>query len=192
MSSVWADVWNPDVNEWSPSDDPEGTYGQAEPSHFDVAAATPMEPGEQSAALNVLTNVRTAGVGPQSPPTPTVNHEVHTYETGAEAIHMRTVAVVGNVVPTRLLDPNDDRRRALIKVITSASVIVINGINDGGNQQLTGPPAQSLAQWAQATGDPMLEVKATGGIEAYGTSATGTVFVSIWEELNAVAPGVGV
>lgn len=181
---VWADLWNPDVNEWSPSDEPEGTFAQAEPSHFDVPSASPMEPGESSASLNLLTDV--ARPVAQPPPPQIVHHEVLTTEAGAEIVRSRTIVVPGNTTVVRLLDPNLDRKRALIKVVSATAGIQIGPMDEVTAAVLVNalPPTVQTNTFFLQSSDGTMEIKSSDGVDCLGCAPTGTVLVTIWEELN--------
>jgi len=200
---VWADVWNPDVNEWSPSNEPEGTYGLAEPSHGDVALAEPLtEPygGPSSGTvpapgLNLLTDVAPTGA-PAAPPQ-MVRHdvEVHTYESGAELIRARTIPVVGTTTVTRILDPNPDRRRALIKVATATATVQIGAIDqlNPAIPQTNATPTSPTNTYFLDAIDGVFDIKSADGVDALGVAGLvgNIVYVSVWEELNAPSHDTG-
>ena len=204
--AVWAVVWNPHINQWNPSAEPWPEYGTEVPgiaafqSHGDVVLAEPMsesygypDPGGGTApnpSMNLLTDVRDAGTTAR--PVQIVQHEVHTYETGGEIVRARTVVVTSTIAPTQLVDENPRRKRALIKVATSTSVIIIQpGRQGGGYNPQSATPVGNQAGWLQATGDPVLEIKATAQVECYGAGAntngvlTNPITVTVWEEMNA-------
>lgn len=203
--SVWNDVWNPNPNIWAPSNNPSPAYGEDSDQigyedHSDMLTADPMT--EQYGRYegmgsvpdtreNLLDDVH--GPTGVAPPTQVVRHEIVTSEAGGELVRGRTVAVVGNVVPTRLLEENPNRKRALIKIVTSTSVILIGpSFGAMGSPELTAIPVQPVGAWLQATGDPVLEIKAQAAVDALGVVAGATVLVSIWEEMNTPGlPGVG-
>lgn len=206
---IWGDEWNPHGNRWSPSDQPVGGDAGADAVtvHGDVPFTPPL--GEQwgtvypgggsvpDARANFATDVA-PDRGPTPPPAQVVRHEVHTYETGAEVVRARTVVITSNTAPTTLLDENPNRKRALIKVITSNQIIMINPLRSGGGGAgLTTTPSGNVQGWQQATGDPMLEVKSQAGVEAYGVGAatngvlTTPISVTIWEEIDTnTGPGL--
>jgi hypothetical protein len=206
---VWGNVWNPESNLWQPSNEPYPAYGQDAAvveyqSHADVMTATPISemygtPDPYGTGttpdprLNLLTDKQQ--VGPAAPPVHIVKQETVTRETGADVIRARTVAVVGNLVPTRLLDENPNRSRALVKVVTTNSVVLIGPPFGGmGAPQLSATPTQPGAQWWQATGDPLFKIESCAAVDAIGVIAPpGVVLVSVWEELNnpGHTPGVG-
>lgn len=196
---VWDDVWNPTVNRWSPSDEPYPGYDvdvlTEYQSHGDVATTSPESEQYRrpdrgggsvpDARANLLTDVADAGT--TAPPVSVVRHELVTSEAGGEVVRARTVVVTGNLAPTRLLDENPDRKRALIKVVTTASVVLIGPAFGGmGSPQLTGVPTQPVGAWLQATGDPVLEIKAQAAVDVVGVvAAPASVLVTVWEEINA-------
>ena len=200
-TTVWANEWNPPVDMYDPNADvltvPD-FFGQ---SHGDVATAPTMseQPNDPDAGTtadvraNLLTDVRNRMTTPP-PLTQEHHHVVETVELGSDAVRARVVRVAGNVTETELLAQDDRRARALIKVVTSTSVIVIGPSRQGGNPAFNAVPTGPSAYWYHATGDGTLEVKATAAVSAYGTSATGAVDVAIWEELSTPGnePGLAV
>lgn len=192
---VFANTWNPDTNEWAPTNEQHSTFGLAEPSHGDVPEANPESDeygryeGRGSvpdARPNLLDAVRGQGV-PLGPPVQRIEHVISTQELGPDAdlVRGRVVMVVGNQTPTVLLEQNARRKRALIKVITSASVILLTPMRQGGTPNLTVAPTAPGAFYPLATGDPVHEVKSGAGVDAYGAqAAAGQIMVAIWEELQ--------
>lgn len=189
-STVWSDVWTPTIDAWDPNADT-GPWGENVGEHGDIAVAEPVsEQYGQSPSgtvpdvrANLLTDIR-RGNGVSAPPGVTQHHVVETVERGAARIRARVVRVVGNLTEASLLEQNDGRTRALIKVVTSASVIIIGPARQGGNPQFNATPTGPSAWWYQATGDAALEVKASGAVSAYGTAAAGAVDVAVWEEIE--------
>lgn len=195
---VWANEWTPHVDRWDPNADTYTEYERQGPGHGDLPDASPMsdEYGQPTsgstpdARANLLTDVRR--VRQTAPPIQVIRHEVITSEAGAERIRARTVMVTSNAAPTVLLDANPNRKRALIKVITSNQVIMVNEGRAGYGQPLAAVPTANATGWAQATGDPMLEVKSQAMVEAYGAGAvnagtntlTTPIAVTIWEEIQ--------
>jgi hypothetical protein len=197
-SPVWSNTWNPETDEWSPSDEPYNVVGEAggpygEPTHYDTPdyAGSPSseqyghEDGGTVAVheLNLIDDVkqrmRTA------PPPQVVHHVIETFEEGAELVRARVVRVVGNQQQTMLLEENPNRRRALIKCITTAGVVMVQPAHQGGNLTNAAIPTGNQAAYPQATGDPVLEVKSQAGVEAYGiVVAPGFVDVAVWEEMT--------
>lgn len=211
IDPVWGDFWNPHPNAWAPSVEDFPAYGHdvAEveyQSHGDVPATSPMteqyglaDAGGGSvpdARANLRTNVRDRMPIPY--PTQTIRHELITQDVGSEAVRARTVIITSNLTPVTLLDENPNRKRALIKVITSTSIVMIIPLRSGGGAEgLIAAPTSNAQGWAQATGDPVLEVKAQAGVECYGVgaAANGTltvpIAVTIWEELIVPNSGPG-
>jgi hypothetical protein len=201
-STVWADEWNPETNEWAPSSEQHSVFGLAEPSHGDVQTAEPMpnDPGDPrtyqdgggtpDVRKNLLTDVREHR---QATPLPVqrVEHVVTTSEVGAALVRGRVVRVQGTL-PIVLLEETPNRRRALLKCITTAAVIVINPLRQGGGIATTTAPAGNLAGFPLATGDPVHEVKSSAGVEAVVSNTAASPFcdVAVWEELDAPAPGL--
>lgn len=189
-----------------PHDDPTDTFWDdlVARSNRWAPDATTMDPVTEQ-GLHVPERSLTApgvGVGPdyaEGPPIESVAHKppqhqqpapelvsrhvVETQNVGAALVRARVVPVVGNQTPSALLEYNPNRTRALIKVITSNAIILIGPARQGGAPALTAAPTQGLAHYAQATGDPQLEIKSAAAVEAYGVQAVGgVILVSIWEE----------
>lgn len=200
---VWANTYNPDTNEWAPSNEQHSTFGVAEPSHGDAETAEPMvnDPGDPrtytdgggvpDARPNLLDAVRGQGV-PLQPPPQRIEHHVYTEEVASTRVRARVIAVVGNNAPTVLLEENQKRDRALIKVLTAASTILISPVRQGGQPAIVGAPTLPGAFWPLIATDGNFEVKSQAGVEAIGTVAAGTVIlVAIWEEMRDTAVGIG-
>lgn len=197
--TVWASEWNPGSDRWDPNSEPVGGYHD-EAMYGDVGTADPMSEsygGPPSgtvpeAGLNLLTDVDVAA--PSMLPPIEHHHVVETIELGSDAVRARTVRVVANNIETELLPQDDRRSRALIKVVTSASAILIGAARSGGNPAFNATPTGPAVFWYHATGDGVLEVKATAAVSAFGTSAAGAVDVSVWEELSVKdnTPGLAV
>lgn len=198
-SPVWSNTWNPETDDWSPSDEPYdvvGVQGDAfgEPTHFDTPdyVGAPIGTDQYGIEdhgsvpvreLNLIDDVkarmRTA------PPAQVVHHVIETFEEGAELVRARVVRVIGNQQQTMLLEENPNRRRALIKCITTAGVVMVQPAHQGGNLTNAAVPTGNQAAYPQATGDPVLEVKSQAGVEAYGiVAAPGFVDVAVWEEMT--------
>ena len=190
-----ADIVDPATNEWAPSNTPHAVGGLGEPSHDDDPHAAPLSNSEghpntynegggtPDGRLNLLDAVKAHGT--PAPPTQTVHHVMETREVAGRRISSRILAVVGNQVPTTLLEDNPQRERALIKVITSNSTILCSPKNQGGIPVggFAAAPTVPTAFWAQATGEGPLEVKSSAAVDAYGiVAAPGVVLVAIWEE----------
>lgn len=207
--AVWSDLWNPHINSWDPTTDTlrttEDTDVVGYQEHVDEYTTPPLsesygvERGVGTAPdprLNVLTNVRQPGPTPAPPQV--IRHEVETYERGSDEVRARTVVITRIDTPVVLLEENPNRKRALIKVITSNAVVMIQpGRVGGSGVQFSAIPSGNSGMWAQATGDPNLEVKSTDQVECYGTGAntagllTTPISVTIWEEMYAAVPGTG-
>lgn len=183
--------WNPITNTWEPIP-PLAEYDVAEPGHEDIPTATPLSDtaGHEDSdggstpdrRMNLLDAVR-GGVDPDVPLDNVVHHVMETREAPVSICSGRIVAVVGNAQPSVLLSENPNRTRALIKVITSASVIMVGAEGQGGNVPLVAAPTIPAGQYPQATGDPVLTIESTGAVEAYGTvAAPGVILVAVWEE----------
>lgn len=203
---IWGDMWNPHQNRWAPTDEPVGGDAGPEP-HGDNPTASPtseafdyIDPGGGTGP-DARTNVQqVATPGPGTPPTQRVVHEMETYEVGGEIARGRVIVVGSNLTPAVLLDENPNRKRALIKVITSTSVILVGPHAQLGSPGLTAPPTAPLAAYPIATGDPVHEIKSQAAIDVLGvgpvsgTSAgvlTTPIMVAVWEETNSVQGGPG-
>lgn len=154
---VWADVWNPEPNTWSPTDEPFPAYGQDAAtvlyqSHADVALAEPLSESYGAApsgtvpeaGMNLLTDVRQPA-GPTPPPNiQVIQHEVHTYETGSEAVRFHQETVQG-IAPTTLLMQNPMRKRALLKIVAAGNTTTAVQNTSASNIQetFTVPPGQT-------------------------------------------------
>jgi hypothetical protein len=208
---VWANTWNPQTNEWSPSNEQHSVFGLAEPSHGDTPAAEPMpnDPGDPrsyqdgggtpDARLNLLDAVRGTGQ-PVQAPVQRVEHVIHTQEEPSSKVRARVVRVqapaagAGGPVTTVVLEENMKRDRAILKCITTSGVVVLMPLRQGGvNVATAGAPAGFMAGFPLATGDPPLEVKAGAGVEAIIANTGGSAFcdIAIWEEMRDTAPGIG-
>ncbi len=171
---------NDPPNVWGDPPAPHGVVGE-HPDMFDADPDAGVGAGDDDAL----------GVEDVNRPTATartshvVEHVVDTIEHGADQIRGRVVRVPANTETVSLLDENMNRTRALIKVVTSSAVVMVQQARQGGNPRLTATPVGPQAAFPIATGDPVLEVKATCGVEAYGViAAPGFVDVAIWEELE--------
>lgn len=199
--------WNPDTNEWAPSNEPDGggsaELGNQEPSHGDVTPARPMsrEPGgpdtgsQDSPRMNLLDSVRQP---PQSTPLPVqrVEHVVKTQDDGTDLVRTRTVRVQGTT-PVVLLEENPYRTLAMIKMVTSNAVITMYPLRQGGGGvSSTGVPTAPNAGYLFATGDPVHKSESKAGIEAIVEDTGSSLFadVTIWEEMSVPgdAPGIGI
>lgn len=190
-STVWARDWNPATDEWDPNADTE-QWGESIGQHGDDPTAVPVSESYGQPAAGTVpdprANLLTDILGNrQAAPPPTVEHHhvVETIETGASRVRARVVRVVGNQSEVTLLEQNDHRTRALIKVVTSASVIIIGPARQGGNPGFTATPTGPAAFWYHATGDGTLEVKASAAVSCFGTLAAGAVDVAVWEEIES-------
>lgn len=194
---VWADVWNPEANEWNPSADPypaEGTETIVDyQSHGDIAAATPLSEsyGQPPAGTvpdvrkNLLTDVKERSAQP--PPPQIVQHLVDTVERGTPLVRTRMIVVKGNTFPVTLLEENELRTRAIIKVVTAAASIMVQQLrsSSGGVVGLTAVPSSGCAAWPQSNGDNDLKVETTAGLECYGIGpGPPDIVVAVWEELT--------
>jgi hypothetical protein len=200
--AVW---WNPDTNEWAPSNTPNNVVGSGapgQPSHGDVMTADPMSnyvghttPGGTTpdARPNLLDAVRRSNT-----PAPTafapIEHKivVETTHVASSANRARVVRVQaqasgGNdAQAVVLLEDNPNRDRALIKCITTNGVIVLTPLRQGGVPTNLAVPTGNIAGYPLATGDPVHEVKSSDGVEAYIANGTAQAFcdVAIWEEMK--------
>src|SRR5215831_6018411 len=111
---VWANVWNPDTNEWAPSNEQHSTFGVAEPSHGDDPTAEPMstqygreDDSARYGNLNLLDAVRSPGREVPSQPV-RVEHVVHTEEVSSARVRARLMAVT-NLQNVVLLEENPNR-----------------------------------------------------------------------------------
>lgn len=197
---VWADVWNPVTNEWAPSNEQHSTWGVAEPTHYDSADATPEtqsygvdERGSSTpdARANLLDAVRSGGP-PATVPTHIVQHVITTQEEPSSHIRTRTVRVQGTE-PTVLLEQNENRIRAILKVITTSGQVLIGPVHQGQQVRNTATATAPLAQWVQSAGDPHLVVESSEGCEALASNTGVTLFsdVSIWEEMKGAGDSPG-
>lgn len=142
--TVWANTWNPPTDEWSPSAEPHNTWGVAQPGHGDLSMANPMvdEPGRPETIPpttggsvpdvrdNLLTDVKKRMA--TTPPTQVVHHVVENVERGSEALRFHQEVVQGSG-PTTVLNPNDQRKRALLKIAAAS----------GASAQIQGAVANS-------------------------------------------------
>lgn len=142
QNPVWGDLWNPDPNAFSPSATPVGVWGIGEPSHGDDPNARPETPSygvpdsgtTQDTRANLLTDVKQRGALP--PPPQVIRHEVHTYESGAEAVRIHQETVNG-VVPTTILMQNRKRKRALVKLLSGTTGLVVMPFSASNNSSFT-------------------------------------------------------
>lgn len=200
-------TWNPDTNEWAPSNEPIGggsaELANQEPSHGDVQPAHPQsrEPGgpdtgsQDSPRMNLLDSVRNP---PQSMPLPTqrVEHVISTQEDGTDLVRTRTVRVQGTT-PVMLLEENPYRTMAYLKMVTSNGVIMMFPTRQGGaGTSTTGIPTAPNGGYLFATGDPVHKSESKAGIEAIvqDTGASTFADVTIWEEMSVPGdkPGIGI
>jgi hypothetical protein len=201
--------WNPETNEWAPSNTPHNVAGPGapqQPSHGDVMTADPMidQPGvyggmagqgggTPDARPNLLDAVRGSRTPVPAQLAP-VQHQivVETKEVASSANRARVVRVqvqgAGQNAQqaVTLLENNPNRDRALIKCITTNGVIVLAPLRQGGVPTGTGVPSGNMAGYPLATGDPIHEVKSSDGVEAYiwNTGAQTFCDVAIWEEMK--------
>lgn len=123
-----------------------------------------------------------------------VHHVMETVSRAAPEVRPRTIVMDTNgagtthAVPTRLLDANPNRARAVIKVLGTAQTIVLARQGAGGNSAMGAGIANGGMGYQMATGDTPLTITDQSAIEAYLVSA-GPCPVSIWEELNATSTG---
>lgn len=197
---VWADVWNPDTNEWAPSNEQHSTWGVAEPTHFDAPTATPETPSYgvpdggvmPDGRLNLLDSVK-AGGSPATVPRAVVHHVIETQEEASSHIRTRIVRVQGTA-PTTILEQNPNRDRAIVKAITTNGIVVLFPVHQGGVQASAAVPAGGAAGWPLATGDSDLKVESSDGVEAvvFNSGAQAFCDVAIWEEMKGPndAPGL--
>lgn len=134
--------WNPETNEWAPSNEQHSTWEVGEPSHSDEPTAHPMSdaPGQTEfwgsipdERLNLIDSVRT----PRGPIVQQVvhhEHDVRTTETGAESLRFHQEFVSGSA-PITLLTQNPARKRALLRIGSA----VVNSQNN--NLTAVGVPA---------------------------------------------------
>ena len=190
---VWGNTYNPETNEWAPSSEQHSTFGVAEPSHGDEPDAAPSS--EQygrydddggttpDARLNLLSSIRGVNAPLPAPPIQ-VQHVVTTETLQPALVRARSVVVAGNTQASVLLEENPNRKRALIRVFTAASTILVSPLRQGGVPQLVAPPTTPGAFFPLSTADAQLEVKSGAGVEAVGITAAGVVIVSVWEEMD--------
>jgi len=134
--------WNPETNEWAPSNEQHSTWGVAEPGHGDVEDANPVSESYGHAPsgtipdrrLNLIDSVRDVR-GPTPAPTVHYTHDVRTTEAGAESVRFHQEFVQGTAPPTPILQQNPNRKRALIRISSG----VTNSQNN--NLTATGVPA---------------------------------------------------
>lgn len=180
--------WGPPTNEWAPSNEPHGVFGLAEPSHGDVATATPVSDTEghvdggttPDARLNLLDAVR-GGHAVPVPDRPIV-HLVETHDASSDTCRARQLivaAAAGGPTPTTLLDENEARDRALIQNVAGGVLFVMPG--HGGGGATVGVGAVAGPGFPLAVGATM-EIKSGAMVEAM--AATAAVTVAIWEELT--------
>lgn len=199
--------WNPETNEWAPSNEQHSTFGVAEPSHGDDPSAVPMSdaPGQPpdtvgsapDARLNLLDAVRYGGAA--APPVVEHHHVVETSEQGnikvrGKTVRVQAAAAGGNAVASVvLLEENPARVRAVIKVITANGQVVLTPLRQGGVVPTLTAAAAPIAGWVQTAGDPPLVVESQAGVEAviFNATAVSACDVTVWEELNDSAPGIG-
>jgi hypothetical protein len=206
---VFGLVWNPQTNQWAPSDEPIGggnaTVANQEPSHGDVPIAAPMSSPPPTgttpdARANLLDSVKASGPGPA--PVAQVHHVVETIEQGNDRVRARTIrvqlAAVGGGPDggTVLLEQNPRRAFALIKLVTTNGVIIIfPGGQGAGNLAFTGVPTAPYAGFFMATGDPVLKIESSAMVSAIVAYSGTQAFcdVSIWEEMSNPSgdPGIG-
>lgn len=127
---------------------------------------------------------------PKAPPTVVVHHIMEAREVGANLIRPRTIRIPAGIQePVQLLQLNPNRRRALIKVTGSSQAIgVIQGGPGLSSTAAAAANATGGAFFIQATGDPLLEVKATAPVWC-ALQTGGPCDVTIWEELNQSSVG---
>jgi hypothetical protein len=189
--------FNPDTNEWAPSNEQEAVWGLAEPSHGDQPEADPVSESYGQAPsgtvpdtrLNLIDSIRART--PLAAPVVEHHHVVETQELASSKLRLRLVAVVGNNAPTVILEENPARDRALIHIFTAGSTILLTPLRQGGAPVLVAAPTLPGAFWPLQTNDGTLEIKAQAGMEAVGVSAAGVVLVSVLEEMKDTNPGVG-
>lgn len=216
LDTVFGLAWNPDTNEWAPSDHPVGggdaENANQEPSHGDEHYARPMgnDPGDPptytegggvpDARANLLDSVRAAPQAPQ--PVAQVHHTVETIEQGNDRTRARTIRVQlaavggGNDGGTVILEQNPARAFALIKCVTTNGVVILFPGQEGiGNLQYTGVPTAPSPGFFLATGDPVLKIESTAMVSAIAADTGTQAFcdLSIWEEMSNPSgdPGIG-
>lgn len=203
-------VWNPDTNEWAPSNEQHSVFGVAEPSHGDDPSAMPMSdaPGQPpdtvgsapDARKNLLDAVRQ---GPTQLPAPVVEHHhvVDVQEQGNVRVRTKTVRVQAQPAggggndyqPVTILEEAPNRSRAVIRVITTNGQVVLTPLRQGGVQPTLTAAAAPIAGFVLSQADGMLTTEVQAGIEAVVFNVTQQAFadVTVWEELNDSAPGIG-
>jgi hypothetical protein len=136
--------WNPDTNEWAPSNEQHETWGVAEPPHYDDPTATPVSESYGQAPSGTVPDARLNLIDSIRPrtalPAPVVRHEheVRTTETGSETVRFRQEFVSG-LTPTTLLAQNPNRKRALLRVLGSATSFVVTTPTTSSATVLTVP-----------------------------------------------------
>lgn len=142
--------WNPDTNEWAPSNEQHSVWGVAEPGHGDDPTAEPMSESYGQAPsgtipdqrYNLIDDVRRQ-MAPLAPPTQEHHHVVEEVEKGSPTWRVRHVVVQG-ATPTQLVEENQNRKRMLLRIIPGdAPVTQVIPINGSGTLQFTVPAGKT-------------------------------------------------
>jgi hypothetical protein len=128
--------WNPQTNEWSPSNEQHSVWGLAEPPHSDDPTADPMSESYgqvpsgtiPDARLNLIDSVRQS-MTPIAPPPQEHHHVVEEVEKGSPIWRVRHVVVQSSTVPQQIVEENEQRKRVLLRIIPSDATVASTNPN---------------------------------------------------------------